>query len=91
MPSLDLPTEIGVSYYTVQGLCKFAAAVGQVSRPGGRCHVFSMTGFAICTLLCLQQVLMRQRELGLAQIAGTSDMAIDGHPPLPISGPVLGN
>ena len=32
------------------------------------------------------QVLMRQRELGLAQIAGTSDMPIDGQPPLANSG-----
>ncbi|KAL0037580.1 hypothetical protein WJX77_003637 [Trebouxia sp. C0004] len=28
----------------------------------------------------LQEVLMRQRELGLQQLAGTADMAIDGHP-----------
>ena len=29
------------------------------------------------------QVLMRQRELGLAQLAGTADMPIDGVPSLP--------
>ncbi|KAA6420678.1 MAG: hypothetical protein FRX49_09470 [Trebouxia sp. A1-2] len=28
----------------------------------------------------LQEVLMRQRELGLQQLAGTADMTIDGHP-----------
>ncbi|DBB02481.1 TPA: hypothetical protein ACH3X3_011475 [Trebouxia sp. C0006] len=28
----------------------------------------------------LQEVLMRQQELGLQQLAGTADMAIDGHP-----------
>lgn len=36
------------------------------------------------------QVLMRQRELGLAQIAGTSDMPIDGQPPLASAGFVPG-
>ena len=50
-----------------------------------------LTCVAIYTLLCLEQVLMRQRELGLAQIAGTSDMAIDGQPPMSSSGLVPGN
>lgn len=36
------------------------------------------------------QVLVRQRELGLAQIAGTSDMPIDGQLPLANAGFVLG-
>ncbi|KAL3139054.1 hypothetical protein ABBQ32_005852 [Trebouxia sp. C0010 RCD-2024] len=38
----------------------------------------------------LQEVLVRQRELGLAQIAGTSDMPIDGQLPLANAGFVLG-
>lgn len=33
------------------------------------------------------QVLMRQRELGLQQLAGTADMAIDGHPSSFTAGP----
>lgn len=33
------------------------------------------------------QVLMRQRELGLQQLAGTADMAIDGHPTAFTPGP----
>lgn len=35
----------------------------------------------------LQEVLMRQRELGLQQLAGTADMAIDGHPSTFTPGP----